>query len=201
MRRSTTQKNQSRARILSAAQRRFRQDGIEASGLAGIMSEAGLTLGGFYAHFASKDDLVTTALDAALGSQLESLCANPSGVDLAILVKSYLSGEHRDSAGDGCPSAALLPELSRQSEKARQVYASRVRAILGEIAHLLSPDWREEGSDMAIGLFGMLVGCMQMARAVADPELSDRILEGGVRAAITLAGIHRPEGGSGEGQD
>jgi AcrR family transcriptional regulator len=201
MRRSATQKDQSRARILDAAQRRFREDGIEASGLAGIMSEAGLTLGGFYAHFASKDDLVATALDAALVSQLENLRTNSNGVDLAIVIKSYLSGKHRDSAGDGCPSAALLPELSRQSEKARQIYASRVRAILGAISHLLSPDRREDGADVAIGLFGMLIGCMQMARAVADPELSDRILEGGVRAAVTLAGIQHPGGVSGEGQD
>ena len=187
MRRSTAQKDRSRARIIDAAQCRFRQDGIEASGLAGIMSEAGLTLGGFYAHFASKDDLVATALDIALSSQLENLRTGPSGADLPVAIRAYLSKEHRDNAGDGCPSAALLPEISRQSEKTRQLYTSRVRAILREIGHLLSPERQEDGSIAAIGLFGMLIGCMQMARAVADPKLSDQILDAGIQVAISLA--------------
>src|ERR687897_1862107 len=107
-------KQATRRRIVEAAGRRLKRDGIDGSGVATLMADAGLTNGAFYAHFASKEDLVTTAVADELRTQSENLGAvAPGRGGVEQLVRAYLSPEHRDNPEDGCPSAALLDEIGR----------------------------------------------------------------------------------------
>src|SRR5256714_13227966 len=109
MRYGKDQKQATRQRILEAAGRRFKQDGIDGAGVATLMSDAGLTNGAFYAHFDSKEDLVANVLADQLRAQHESLDCEPSDrAGLEAFVRAYLSPQHRDHSADGCPSAALL---------------------------------------------------------------------------------------------
>src|SRR5438045_6025218 len=120
MRYGKDQKQATRQRILEAAGRRFKQDGIDGAGVAGLMSDAGLTNGAFYAHFASKEDLVANVLADQLRAQRQSLDSQPSDrMGLEAFIRSYLSPQHRDQAGDGCPSAALLDEVARRPPATR----------------------------------------------------------------------------------
>src|SRR4051812_27027587 len=115
MRYSKDHKQATRERILGAAGRRFKEDGIDGSGVATVMSDAGLTNGAFYAHFRSKEDLVAKVLRDQLHMQRESLDALPPGrAGVEMLVGLYLTPEHRDQCAQGCPSAALLDEVVRR---------------------------------------------------------------------------------------
>src|SRR5438105_13525170 len=114
MRYEKGRKDVSRRRITEIAAERFRRDGIAASGLTGIMSEAGLTNGAFYPHFRSKADLVRESLGAALEDQANQLHDALAVGGLEAVLAVYLSAEHRDNPGTGCASAALLPEVARQ---------------------------------------------------------------------------------------
>src|SRR5215218_6800201 len=116
MRYGKDQKQATRRRILEAAGRRFKQDGIDGSGVATLMSDAGLTNGAFYAHFESKEDLVANVLADQLRAQRHSFDDQLSHrAGLEAFVRSYLSPEHRDQLAGGCPSAALLDEIARRS--------------------------------------------------------------------------------------
>src|SRR3954462_6442146 len=115
MRYAKDQKQATRQRILEAAGRRFKQDGIDGAGVAAVMSEAGLTNGALYPHFTSKEDLVANVLADQLRAQRHSFEAQLSdGAGLEAIVRSYLSSQHRDACADGCPSAALLDEIDRR---------------------------------------------------------------------------------------
>src|SRR5256884_4230274 len=110
-------KQATRRRIIETAGSRLKRDGIDGSGVATLMADAGLTNGAFYAHFASKDDLVAAAIGEQLGQQRERYRAEIAGrAGLEHLVREYLSVEHRDNPADGCPSAALLDEIGRCSD-------------------------------------------------------------------------------------
>src|SRR3954463_2798635 len=114
MRYSKDHKQATRQRILEAAGRRFKQDGIDGAGVATVMSDAGLTNGAFYAHFSSKEDLVANVLADQLRAQRQSFDAqDPDRAGLEAFIRAYLSPEHRDNCADGCPSAALLDEIAR----------------------------------------------------------------------------------------
>ncbi|MER8723021.1 TetR/AcrR family transcriptional regulator [Mesorhizobium sp. M0195] len=184
MRYEKGRKDASRSRIMEVAAERFRSDGIAASGLATIMSDAGLTNGAFYPHFQSKAELVRESVAAALDAQShevqEALAAG--GPEMAI--EAYLSAEHRDNPGKGCASAALLPEIARQPPETRALYAERVQSLVRQIAEALPPTNDPEGA--ALGMFATLVGTLQLARAVEGTELSDRILAAGAIAAKAL---------------
>src|SRR5690349_24924134 len=107
-------KAETRRRIIATASERFKTDGIDGSGISTLMSDAGLTNGAFYAHFESKDDLVANVVADQLRTQKESYGAlRPGREGLEDFVREYLSPEHRDNPGDGCPSAALLDEIGR----------------------------------------------------------------------------------------
>ena len=106
-------KQATRRRIIETAGRRFKRDGIDGSGIATLMADAGLTNGAFYAHFASKEDLVATAVADQLREQRASVSAQAPDAGLEQFVRAYLSVEHRDNPEDGCPSAALLDEIGR----------------------------------------------------------------------------------------
>jgi TetR/AcrR family transcriptional repressor of nem operon len=185
MRYKKGRKDESRRRIVEAAAERFRRDGIAATGLAGVMSEVGLTNGAFYPHFRSKAELVRESVAAALEDQSDRLGKILAAGGLEAAVAAYLSAEHRDNPGTGCASAALLPELARQPPETRSLYAERVLAMLRQVSAALPPQTRDPDGVM-LGVFSTLVGSLQLARAVAGTELSDRILAAGADAARTL---------------
>src|SRR5947199_3773962 len=131
MRYGKDHKQETRQRIVEAAGRRFKQDGIDGSGVATLMSDAGLTNGAFYAHFASKEDLLANVLADQLRAQRHSFDAQPSDrAGLEAFIRSYLSPEHRDHCADGCPSAALLDEIARRPAASRQVYTAELLGIV-----------------------------------------------------------------------
>src|SRR5436189_4330658 len=135
MRYSKDQKQATRQRILQAAGRRFKQDGIDGAGVATLMSDAGLTNGAFYAHFISKEDLVANVLTDQLRAQRQSFDAQPPDrAGLEAFVRAYLSPEHRDQCADGCASAALLDEIARRPAATRQVFTDELLGIADDIA-------------------------------------------------------------------
>ena len=183
----TEHKEATRRRIVETAGRRLKRDGIDGSGIATLMADAGLTNGAFYAHFDSKDDLVATVLGDQLGRQASEFNQLPGGrAGLETFVGEYLSPAHRDHPDIGCPSAALLDEVSRCTGATRRAYTAGAKAILAEICTRLAPEDPESARGTALALFTMLVGSMQLARAVSDKKLSDAVLEEGTRSAQAL---------------
>jgi AcrR family transcriptional regulator len=174
-------------RILEVAARQFRQEGIAASGLAGIMSEAGLTNGAFYAHFASKSEMIEKSLKRATDEQWQWFEKEIAAGRLLDIVAAYLSEQHRDHPESGCPSAALLPEISRQEPDTRRVYTKSMKRLLKAVEKQL-PDTSKgpKAREIAIATVGLLIGSLQLARAVDDPAFSQEILAAGNRVARTL---------------
>jgi TetR/AcrR family transcriptional repressor of nem operon len=191
MRYEKGRKDASRSRIIDVAAERFRSEGIAASGLAGIMSAAGLTNGAFYPHFQSKAELVRDSVAAALDGQSKQLQDLLAADGLQAAIAAYLSPEHRDNPGQGCALAALLPELARQPAGTRQHYAACMQALVRHVSAALPPETRDpEG--VALSIYATLIGTLQLARAVAGTPLSDRILAAGADAAQALAQSHNP---------
>jgi TetR/AcrR family transcriptional regulator, transcriptional repressor for nem operon len=187
MRYAKNHKQATRRRILEAAGRRFKQDGIDGAGVAAVMSDAGLTNGAFYAHFASKEDLVANVLADQLRVQRESFRATPSDrAGLEALIRAYLSPEHRDQSADGCPSAALLDEIVRRPTATRDVFTDELLASADDIAARLEPNDPDAARTDALTLFGLLIGTLQLSRALTDRDLSDRLLAHGVETALKL---------------
>jgi TetR/AcrR family transcriptional regulator, transcriptional repressor for nem operon len=180
-------KGETRQRIIETAGRRLKQDGIDGSGVAALMTDAGLTNGAFYAHFKSKDDLVANVLADQLRAQQATLSSLPAGrAALEEFVRDYLAPHHRDHPSTGCPSAALLDEIGRCDDVTRDAYTEGMQSIVDVIATHLSPHDPSAARTTALGLFTVLVATMQLARAVSDRELSDDLLESGIRNAQIL---------------
>ena len=199
MRYEKGRKDVTRRRITEIASERFRGDGIAASGLAGIMSEAGLTNGAFYPHFESKAELVRESLAAALEGQTQQLRAALDAGGLEAALAAYLSPEHRDDPAIGCASAALLPEIARQPVETRELYAGYLDALVRQVADVLPPRTQDREA-VALSIFATLVGAMQLARAVPSRSQSDRILAAAAAAARTLVEVRQdapPQGPSG----
>ena len=187
MRYGKDQKQATRQRILEAAGQRFKHDGIDGTGIAAVMSDASLTNGAFYAHFASKEDLVANVLADQLRAQRQSLDAQPSDrAGLEAFARSYLSPQHRDQSADGCPSAALLDEIARRPAATRQVFTDELMNEIDDIASRLDPTDIEAGRTNALTVFGLMVGTLQLARALTDRDRSDRLLNQGVATALKM---------------
>ncbi|MEW2569191.1 TetR/AcrR family transcriptional regulator [Streptomyces sp. NPDC047070] len=188
-------KARNRQNILEAAGRMFRSQGIDAVGIAELMKEAGLTHGGFYNHFASKDDLVVEVCGASFAASLGSLARTvQDGPDQGVtplerVVAGYLSTAHRDAPDGGCPSAALVTDAGRHSEGVQSAYAEGVEGYLTGFAAEFVREAEEQGHELdpgearhrAMRLLSEMVGAMMLARAVrhVEPELSDEILRTG----------------------
>jgi TetR/AcrR family transcriptional regulator, transcriptional repressor for nem operon len=187
MRYSKDHKQATRQRIVDAAGRRFKQDGIDGAGVAAVMSDAGLTNGAFYGHFSSKEDLVANVLADQLRAQRQSFDARPSDrAGLEAFVRSYLSPQHRDEIADGCPSAALLDEIARRPSETRDVFTGEVMGEMDDIASRLDPTDVEATRADALTVFGLMVGTLQLARTLTDRELSDQLLARGVETALKM---------------
>jgi AcrR family transcriptional regulator len=178
-----------RRHILDVASAQFRESGVAAIGLAGIMAEAGLTNGAFYTHFKSKEDLVRAVLLDALTRREQRLRANLDGnVGLEATLRDYLSARHRDGAGTGCPTAALVAEIARHPKKTRDAFTEKISDIIPLMAAQMTKGSVDERRRNAMAIYAIMVGALQLARAVNDRKLSDEILENAVEAALRLAG-------------
>lgn len=188
-------KADTRRRVVEIAAGRFRSDGIDGVGVASLMADAGLTHGGFYAHFASKEALVKEAVVAAVAGSLafpggEEDTAEP--LDLRAYIDFYLSPAHRDRIATGCAMAALAPELARRPRATRNAFLKEAKRFIARIASGL-PDGggAEEKLAAAYGVFAQMMGVLQLSRAVPDKTLSDQLLAVGRANALRLAGFTR----------
>jgi TetR/AcrR family transcriptional regulator, transcriptional repressor for nem operon len=185
-------KQATRQRILEAAGRRLKRDGIDGAGIATLMADAGLTNGAFYAHFASKDDLVATAVADQLRNQRESLSTlAPGRAGIEQYVRAYLSVEHRDNPDDGCPSAALLDEIGRCPDAVKRAYTDGLLAVIDDIAARLAPEDPPSARAKTLSVFALMVGTLQLSRALADRQLADAVLEQGIHNALALLGAEQ----------
>ena len=176
---SKAQKTRTHKRIVSIASKRFREKGLAGFGIAELMKEAGLTVGGFYKHFDSRDDLVAEAVNSAFGGWKRRVDASKSGgppVSYEKLIEDYLSEAHRDNPGAGCAFSALAPEIARSDKRTRALTSEQVQSDIQLIAGLLPAKGKRMARSRAILAFSALVGAMSLARAVSDVALSREIL-------------------------
>jgi TetR/AcrR family transcriptional regulator, transcriptional repressor for nem operon len=173
MRVSREKAAENRERIVETASRMFREDGFGGVGVDAIMNGAGLTHGGFYGHFGSKDDLAAEAVTRALdrGMERQRRFAN-----LDDLVSDYLSERHRDDRANGCAVVALGADIARQGEGVRRGLTAYVRAQLDRYARLFRDRTVASRRKRAITTLAGMIGALILARAVDDPTLSDEIL-------------------------
>jgi TetR/AcrR family transcriptional regulator, transcriptional repressor for nem operon len=187
MRYGKDHKQATRRRIVEAAGRRFKQDGIDGAGVATLMSDAGLTNGAFYSHFRSKEDLVAHVLADQLRAQRQSFDSRPAGrAGLEAFIRSYLSPQHRDQCADGCPSAALIDEIVRRPAPTKRVFTDELTRTMDDIATRLEPTDVDAGRTDALALFGFMLGTLQLARTLADRDLSNQLLARGAETALKL---------------
>jgi TetR/AcrR family transcriptional repressor of nem operon len=187
-------KDATRRRIIETAGRRLKRDGIDGSGIATLMADAGLTNGAFYAHFASKDDLVASVVEEELRLQAAALSVLAPGLaGVEQLVRAYLSPGHRDHPDAGCPSAALLDEIGRSADAAKDAYTAGAKTFIEQIATRLAPGDPESAHGRALILFTMIIGTLQLSRAVTDRELSDEALAHGLDQALTFLGVEQED--------
>lgn len=177
---SREQMAENRTRILDAASRLFRDRGFDAVTVSEVMSAAGLTHGGFYGHFSSKDDLIAHALTHALtpvkGKGSDSGGKEGTDTNFRSFVAAYLSPGHRDSAETGCPTASLASALRHQSASARSALTHGLRRQIEQLTDAIPGADVAEQRRIAIGSWAAMVGAVILARAVDDPDLSDEIL-------------------------
>lgn len=183
-----------RQRLLEIASRRFRERGFDGVSVAEVMREAGLTHGGFYGHFASKEALAAEAATHALRQTAErwkSTLENRGMEGLERIVDAYLSRRHLDSPGTGCAIAALGPELARQSEPVRSAFAIELEYLVDALAGFMPGADTAERRSRALPLMAQMVGAIVMARACGRNVLGTEILDA-VRKAIAAAGEPLP---------
>src|SRR5215217_1400402 len=176
MRVSREQMVENRHRILDAASRLFREKGFDAVSVAEVMRAAGLTHGGFYGHFGSKDDLIAQTLAYALLAG-EDRQRSRAEVDLARYAAGYLSPRHRDDLTGGCPTAGLGAETIRQSPEARAAMTAGLRRRIELLSEGAPGASAAEKRRVAIGSWAAMVGAVILARLSDDPRLSDEVLE------------------------
>ena len=182
-----SRKELSHDRIVTAAARAIRRGGFEGVGVADIMKEAGLTHGGFYAHFSSRNAMLAEAIDRA-GQESAARLAQGIGVrksrgasDLRALVDAYLSDRHLENIEAGCPLAALASEVPRQAPEVQAATAQRVHSLLAMVRRALPPD---EPADSVSVIASQLVGALQMARALGDKAQGQALLKATRRSLL-----------------
>jgi TetR/AcrR family transcriptional regulator, transcriptional repressor for nem operon len=176
MRYSETHKEETRGKVVRAAAAAVRAKGPEGVGVAEIMAEAGLTHGGFYAHFPNKEALVVAAIEEAFGQSARRFARMLDGMDgaqsLAAFVDAYVSLEHRGNTAGGCPIATLSSELPRQGLPVRAAYEQGVRGLIARLEGWLPEDRRH----LAPSLLAEMAGAVSLSRAISDDEDAGRLL-------------------------
>jgi TetR/AcrR family transcriptional repressor of nem operon len=168
-----------RERILDVAIKRFRERGFDGIGVADLMQQAGFTHGGFYGHFSSKEELMAQACTRAFAEKA-ALWQEERELDvdrpLASVAKYYLTAEHRDDPGSGCPMATLAIDVSRQAPPVRRAFTEGLRQLVELLTAKLPGSSQAAKRRRALAAWATLVGALMLARAVDDPELSDEML-------------------------
>ncbi|MGF9756223.1 TetR/AcrR family transcriptional regulator [Microvirga sp. 0TCS3.31] len=182
-------KDATRKRIIEVASKQLRKDGVGASGVAALMASAGLTHGGFYSHFPSKDALIEEALHDAV-EQVKAWIgsvADSNENKLEAVIRAYLSPYHRDNPETGCVAGTLAPEIARHSPAVREMFTTSIIGQIEMISGLLPASATPEARrSVATAIIAGTTGMIQLARAVDDEELSDKILEDGIAACLSL---------------
>lgn len=194
MRISKADAEKNRARIVDAAARILREQGIEGVGVDALAKAAGVTHGGVYSHFKSKDELAAAALERALNvskDEWSKLIDGKEGADaLHQLIRSYVSRSHRDNPGAGCSITTLGPEAARGGKKLRETVARGVAGLIAEAEKASPAQPNASGRETAIANVAAMMGAIVMARAAAsDPALSDEILKVVRRDLMARTGV------------
>ncbi|CAN7710563.1 TetR/AcrR family transcriptional regulator [Caballeronia sp. dw_19] len=181
---SQAEKLATHAKIVDVAARRFRELGIEGISVADIMKEAGLTVGGFYKHFASRDDLVIEALSLAF-KDLDTW-EGAATVSLSRCISGYLSESHRNNVSRSCPLSSLVNDVARSNVATREAYTARVSRVFDVLEKMLPPALAARRRAKAMVLFSACMGAISVSRAISDENLSAEILEGVASELIDL---------------
>lgn len=180
MRYSIEHKAQNHEKILSLAARSFREHGGDSSGIGTVMKKVGLTKGGFYRHFKSKDDLFVEAVGRALDEMgrgvMEATSSVPEGQALRVIIERYLSAGHANSPGSGCVLSALGPELARKPLSVRKRIEALLEAYRERLLPFIPGQTREEKLTKCRLLFPSMAGVLMMARVVSDPQRREQVL-------------------------
>jgi TetR/AcrR family transcriptional repressor of nem operon len=182
---SPRRKEATHERIVEAAARAIRRSGYDGTGVADIMKDAGLTHGGFYAHFASREAMLAEAADRAGAESVATLAraaaAAPPQQALEAMLRAYLSKAHVEDVETGCPVAAVGSETPRQTPEVRRAATRRIKEMIDLVARQ-SPDWGQPGAhERALVTVATAVGALVLARAVDDPRLSDALREAALK--------------------
>jgi len=191
MRYSREHKQETHARIVRKASVRLREKGAHGIGVADLMKEAGLTHGGFYAHFDSREALVIEAFNYAMDRSTEHWRKlaeqTPPEKRFAVIVESYLTTQHRDNPGHGCAVPTLGPEIAREGAKARKAFAARLDEMIGMIADQLPELPRKAARAQAIAAISTMAGALVLSRIAGSGEFSEEILGSAREAALSAA--------------
>ena len=181
MRKSKEEAAHTRKRIVEAASAEFRRNGIDGTGLADLMAAAGLTHGGFYKHFDSKEQVVEESLALAADTMAESIkgtvSASPGADGLHAAITNYLSIKYRDDPAGGCPFVTLGSEMARSSDAVREAVTAGFLKMVDTIAGRLDGRSPAAARNEALVTLSTMIGAVTMARVVADPDLSTSLLE------------------------
>ena len=196
MRYSKEHKQETHARIVKKASVRLREKGAHGIGVADLMKDAGLTHGGFYAHFDSREALVIEAFSYAMDRSTERWRrlaeATPPEKRLAAIVDAYLTSLHRDDPGHGCAVPTLGPEIARESPKTRKAFAAKLEQMVDMLAEQIPDVPRKAARKQALATLSSMVGALMLARIAGTGELSDEILGAGRDAALGRATPAKP---------
>ena len=188
MRYSPEHKQETHDRIVKKASVRLREKGAHGIGVADLMKEAGLTHGGFYAHFDSREALVMEAFSYAMDRSMENWRKITDEVApekrLAMIAESYLSTLHRDNPGHGCSIPALGAEIARESPKTRKAFAGKLDEMIEMMADYIPNQPRKAARKQAIATLATMAGTMLLARIAGSSELSDEVLKAGRDSAL-----------------
>lgn len=180
MRKSRKESAETREKIVKAASQEFRRNGIEGTGLSELMATAGLTHGGFYNHFESKEQVVKESIAFGIDSMMESwrktLLSEGPNKGLPTVISEYLSPALREDVAGGCPFAALATEMARSGDSVRQTTTEGFSKMIDLIASELPSSSRAAARKEALWMFSSMIGAVVMSRVVTDPALSDSIL-------------------------
>lgn len=176
MRYKENHKEQTHKRIVETASREFRSRGFDGIGIARLMSLLQLTHGGFYAHFADKEDLIVEAMSVAVDQSLSNIVQALEQGGVTGLITFYTSNMHRDNPGLGCPLPSLTAEEARRPIGTRESFTFAYSKVIATVTEYVPGSSWEERFEKVNVMFASLIGAVSLARAVSDPALSDRIL-------------------------
>lgn len=196
MRYTQTHKDETHRKLLKIASAQLREKGPERLGVVDVMKAAGLTHGGFYAHFKSKDDLMAKAIDDGFARARRRVAHMVEGLPprhaLATYIDFYVSTTHRDNPGNGCAITALNSDLPRQSKKFRDAFEKGVKSLSDTMAGWMSASGIADADKLAPSILAAMAGAVALSRTISDRELSDDLLTStrtGIKSRLNLTDV------------